>query len=121
MISERRRATAGARLGRLLAFLAALALTIGLHPPHALAASGPSDHGHFSASCAKADIEQPAQTKTGAAPSGHIDCTPLFHPLLRTPQEWTLAFSTLTVPLPRAERFRHFVVTFDPPPPRGAA
>lgn len=125
MISQRRRVTAWARMGRLLAFVAALALVIGLHPPHAGAAGAPADHGHasnhshFSAACVKAAVEQPFQPGTGAA--GHADCHQLFHPLLRVVPQGTPAFSATPVTLPLAERGRHLVFTSDPPPPRATA
>jgi hypothetical protein len=114
-------ATRLATLGRMLAVVAALALAAGLHPPHAQAAGDPADHSHFSASCIKADVEEPATAKTGAAPSGHTDCTQLFDPLVRPAPECTVAFAEIAVPTPPARPFRHLVFPFDPPPPRARA
>lgn len=108
-------------LGRMLAVLAALALVLGVHPLHAHAAGAAAEQSHFSTSCVKAGVEEPAHAKTGTAPSGHADCAPLFHPLLRTAAVCTVPFSMVAGPAPPARPFRQLISPFDPPPPRARA
>jgi hypothetical protein len=102
----------------MLAFVAAIVLAIGLHPPHANASSGPSDHSHFGDGCVKADLQEPGSKGIGEMPLGHADCSQFFDPLVRTAVDWVPAFRTVVTPTLHAEPFRHLVFPFDPPPPR---
>jgi len=116
---SKRIATPWRTLALALAFAAAAVLALGLHPPHAAASSGPSDHSHFGAGCLKAELQESGANKIGGdLPIAHADCSQIFHPLVRTPVDWVPAFSAAITPALRAEPFRHFVSPFDPPPPR---
>lgn len=104
-------------IARMLAFVAAIGLSIGLHPAHADASSGLSGHSHFSASCLAAELGK-ATPGNGGAAAAHADCTQLFHPSLRPPLEWTSVFTCIAVPTPPVALVRQFISAFDPPPPR---
>lgn len=107
------------RLAKVLAFVAAIALASGLHPPHAKASDGQSGHSHFSATCLQAELQDSGAKKIAGKPqAGHADCSQIFDPLVRMPADWVPAFSAAVTPAVPADSVRHFVFPFDPPPPR---
>jgi len=116
-------------IARMLALVAAIALAVGVHPPHAVAddsgahhhAAGPqghADHSHFGASCLQAELDKSQPAKKGAVPLGHADCIQIFDPLQRPPLTAIPASAVVSIAAPSDVPFRQLITSFDPPPPR---
>jgi len=106
-------------LASMLAFVAAIVLAAGIHPPHAMASGETAGHAHFSTDCVKADLgkQHTVNGPDGVAPN-HADCAPLFDPGVRLLSAPAPAFVRIAVPAPRDRLSRQIVTSFDPPPPR---
>ena len=106
-----------ARMGQMLAFLAALFLAVAPHGVHAQSGEG-AGHSHFGIFCDALDTEtSPAHGQDGT-PSAHGDCLHHIDSMVRPLFEQSPDHvSAATEPLYEAPLWQ-LNLTADPPPPR---
>ena len=111
----------------MLALIAAITVAIGVHPPHAEAASthhhgmdhqAAGSHGHFGAACLQTELDEVVDRGKSAVPPGHADCTQVFDPLQRPALLVAPIYSVVADAAPHDLPFRQLITSFDPPPPR---
>ena len=113
-----------ARALRAVMILAALSMSLGLHPAHAHPPADLAGSGPLEASCAVSDQD-------GAAAAGHshhtpkssgkADCAHHFHPVLRASALVLSSFTSDPVPAQHSSQLRQIYASFDPPPPRSSS
>ena len=108
------------RLGHVLAFVAALLLSLDLHQVHAHADSD-GGHGHSGMICEALDIDSWQPDDEGGKTLSHGDCVHHFYPLFRAVVSHSVPYVHLALTPPRFDPVRQETVTFDPPPPRPLA
>lgn len=106
-----------ARVGQMLAFLAALFLAVNPHPLHAQSDEA-AGHSHLGSYCEAIDAEKSSSDTDDGAQSHHGDCVHHFDPLLRAPIEQSPSFLSVAAPAPYTVSTRQLILTAEPPPPR---
>ncbi len=110
-----------ARALRAVMIVAALSMSLGLHPSHAHPPAGLAGSGLLDVSCAVSDHDgAPGAGHSHHAPksSGKADCAHHFHPVLRSSALVLSSFTSDPVPAQHSSRLRQIYASFDPPPPR---
>lgn len=106
-----------ARMGQILALLAALFLAFDPHPLLAQSDAG-SGQGHLESFCEALDTDMSQSHGEDGLPSSHGDCTHHFDPLVRGPIEFGIHYVSVGVAPPHSEPVRQQNPASDPPPPR---
>jgi hypothetical protein len=106
-----------AQMGQVLAFLAALILTVDPHPLHAQS-DGVAGHGYLGSFCEELDTARSTSNGNGSEQSSHGDCIHHFDPMVRAALEQRVIDVSVAVAKADVEPIRRLTLTSDPPPPR---